>query len=413
MGKAYKNLNIIEHLNSDSPEVQEHQNSALNDLLKHATSTTKFYSLQNGKRFKDFPVINKEIIRSQKDNFISKDYKSDLLFKAYTSGSTGTPFCCYQDKVKRKHVIAELIFYSEKAGYRLGRPLIEVCGNIGHNHRSKLDQWIKNHRLVLIEKYDDDTIEEIISRINSTPEAAFLGYASTYDSLKDYFKRNGDSKVHRGKLKGIISNGQMLFDDTREAMEKAFNCRCYSRYSNEENGILGIDGIENNVFILNEAHYIVEILEMNEDKVVEDGKVGRIVLTDLYNHAMPMIRYDTGDVGSITYLNQEGVVKRAINNFGGRKMDMIFDCSGSTVYPHVIAEQFKHFSEIKQFQIIQESKKQYRIKINTLEITLSEVSLHNICKKFLGEEADITIEVVEEIPILSSGKRKMMINLAE
>ena len=409
--KAYQNLKTLDDLSSNSPQLLDYQQSALKNLLEHATGTTEFYSHLKGSELTGFPVINKEIIRNHKDNFISKNYKKDLLFTAYTSGSTGTPFCCYQDKIKRKHVIAELIFYSEKVGYRLGNTLIQVMGNNTHNQRSRLKQWIRNHKVILISKYDDKTIEEILNEINSSSEAAFLGYASTFDSLKSYFQKNGSSLVNKRKIKGIISNGQILFDETRESMEEAFDCRCYSRYSNEENGILGIDGVENNVFLLNEAHYVIEILKMNRNEPVKEGEVGRIILTDLYNHAMPMIRYDTGDIGSITYLKQGNSTKRAINNFGGRKMDMIFDCDGNVVYPHVIAEHFEHFPEIKQFQIIQESKKQYRLRVNTEEKILNHEKLKDIFRQFLGEETHIIIERVEEIPILSSGKRKMMINL--
>jgi len=411
--KAYQNLKDLDNLDSTSPQLLEHQRSALKKLLKHAVNTTEFYSHLKGKELVEFPVVNKDIIRSQKDSFISKNYSRGVLSPVYTSGSTGTPFCCYQDKVKRKHVIAELIFYSEKSGYRLGSTLLQVLGNNAHNKRTKLKQWIKNHKVVLVDSYDDKTIEEIINKINSNSEVAFLGYASTFDSLKSYFQRNGSSMVNKKKLKGIISNGQILFDDTREAMEKAFNCRCYSRYSNEENGILGIDGIENNIFTINETHYVVEILKVNSDEPVDEGEVGRIVLTDLYNHAMTMIRYDTGDVGSIKLLKQGSVTKRSITNFGGRKMDMIYDCNGSVVYPSVIAEHFTNLPEIKQFQIIQESKTQYRLKINTESNSLDQEKFKKILKQFLGEKTHIIIERVEEIPILSSGKRKMMINLTK
>jgi len=237
-----------------------------------------------------------------------------------------------------------------------------------------------------------------------------LGYSSTYDSLKEYFNKNGVPVIIKGKVKGIISNGQMLFDDTRDAMEKVFKCRCYSRYSNKENGILGIDGIKNNIFLLNEAHYIVEILKIDSDEPADEGTVGRIVLTNLYNHAMPFIRYDTEDIGSIKFIEQNGILKRAIDNFAGRKMDLIFDSNGNVIYPHVIALYFEDFPEIKQFQIIQKSKIQYTLKINTVESFTDHKKLEKILKKYFGEKSRITIEKVDVIPILASGKRKMMIN---
>ena len=96
---------------------------------------------------------------------------------------------------------------------------------------------------------------------------------------------------------------------------------------------------------------------------------------------------------------------------GGRKLNLIRDSNGNIIYPHVIAQYFKDFSEIKQFQIIQESKYQYTLKINTNENFTDEIKLKTIFRKHLGKDTHITIKRVEEVPILSSGKRKMMINL--
>jgi len=408
--KSYKRIKYLDTLSNNSKELRVHQHLALEKLLKHSVDTVNFFSHIKGKKLSDFPVTNKALIRDHQDDFISNLYNKDNLGTMHTSGSTGTPFCAYQNKEKRKHVIAELLFYSEKAGYKLGDLMIHVRGESSHNQKSKLKQWINNHKIILINKYDNETIENIIKKINSSSQSTFLCYASTYDSLNDYFNRNGHSMVKKDKLKGLISNGQMLFDEVRTKMEEAFNCRCYSRYANEENGILGIDGIENNTFLLNEAHYIIEILKMDSDKPADEGTVGRIVLTDLYNHAMPFIRYDTGDVGSIKFIEYNGVLKRAITNFGGRKADLLFDSNGSVVYPQVITNQFNDFPEIKQFQIIQESKIQYTLKINTEENFAEHKELEKILKNHLGENTNIIVTNVEEIPILSSGKRRMIIN---
>ena len=90
----------------------------------------------------------------------------------------------------------------------------------------------------------------------------------------------------------------MLFDNTRMSLEQAFHCKCVSRYANEENGFLGQDYTKNNIFIPNRANYYIEILKLDSEESAELNEVGRIVVTDLYNYAMPMIRYDTGDFGA-------------------------------------------------------------------------------------------------------------------
>ncbi|MHA7744963.1 hypothetical protein [Priestia aryabhattai] len=410
--KAYEEIKQIDQIDSRSDEVLNYQENALKKLLVHATSTTNFYKNFEAKNLSHYPVVNKSLIRDCQENFMSDKYSKNNLIKMSTSGSTGTPFICYQNKEKKKRVSAEVIYYSEKAGYSVGGNLIFLRALTEKSRKSLFHQWIQNETLIDISNLDDKYIERLLSEIKkvSSSGSMILAYASTYDALKDYFNRYGASKVGESIITGIISSSEMLFDDTRKSMSNAFNCKCISRYSNQENGIIGQDDTLNNVFLLNEANYIVEILKMSEDKPVVEGEVGRIVITDLYNYAMPMIRYDTGDIGSITLLDRDGVQKKAIVNFGGRKIDVVYDSYGNRLSPHTITNNFWSFPEIQQYQFIQETNTQYTIKINVDGLFKREQELKTLLLKLLGSEADITIQRVNEIPVMASGKRKYVIN---
>ena len=410
---AYNELKKFDAMDSRSTQLLEHQQSALQRLLQHAVRTTKFYQNFEGSFcLTDFPVINKNIIREQQDDFISNKYDKRRLIVMTTSGSTGTPFTCYQDLGKKKRVHAEVIFYSEKAGYSVGNNLIFLRAITPKSRKSRLKQWIQNETLLDISKLDDDHIRVLLRTIErvSRMGSVILAYASTYDAFKDYFRRNGYSAVGSSKIHGLISSSEMLFDDTRDAMSKAFNCRCLSRYSNQENGIIGQDDIENNTFILNEAHYIVETLKMDADEPAVEGEVGRVVITDLYNYAMPMIRYDTGDIGAITYVERNGIKKRAITNFGGRRIDVVYDCNGKRLSSHSISNAFWSFPEIKQFQFIQESETDYVVKLKVTREFKQRLALEEWLLSLLGPEARITIELVDDIPVLASGKRRYIVN---
>lgn len=70
----------------------------------------------------------------------------------------------------------------------------------------------------------------------------------------------------------MVAGSEMLYDSTRKSMEKAFNCKCVSRYANEENGFLGQDYTENNVFLVDRADYYIEILKFDSDEKAEKEK---------------------------------------------------------------------------------------------------------------------------------------------
>ena len=410
--KAYQELKTFDAMDSRSMQLAEYQKSALQNLLQHANNTTKFYDNIQGNCLADFPVVDKNIIRGQQDDFMSNKYDKAGLHTMATSGSTGTPFICYQNTKKKRRVNAEVIYYSGKAGYTVGSNLIFLRAITKENYKTKLMQWIQNETLLDICKLDDKHIEKLLGEIDKAARAGSImkAYASTLEAINGYFRRKGISAVGKCKLSGIVSGADMLFDDTRGAMSRVFHCRCFSRYSNQENGIIGQDDMENNVFILNETHYFVEILKTDEDVLTAEGEVGRIVVTDLYNYAMPMIRYDTGDVGSIAYVERNGVNKKAIINFGGRRVDIVFDCYGNRLSPHTISNNLWSFTEIKQYQFIQEDKIQYTVKINAGKEFLRQNEIKVLFKKILGDKAVINIETVEEIPLLCSGKRKCIVN---
>lgn len=383
--------------------------------MEHAVTTTDFYREYSNKiSIENFPVIDKHTINTQLDSFLSNKYNKDELVTMKTSGSTGTPFTSYQNKEKKKRVHAEIIYYTGKAGYSVGRKLVYMRAITSKNKKSELKQWIQNETLINTNNLDEKNIQHIISTIQNKvgkDGALLLGYPSTYQAILNNIGK--DNNKDDFNVYGIVSSSELLHDELREQLSETINCDCYSRYANEENGLLGQDSPEHpNTFIINEAHYHIEVLKMNSDVIAEEGEVGRIVVTDLYNYAMPMIRYDTGDIRTINYIEVNGMRKRAITNFSGRKIDSIFDTKGNRISPYAINNNFALFPQVIQYQFVQEGKNNYRVKLITDKQTqFQEKEMYILLKEILGDEALIRFEYVNEIPRLSSGKFRYIKNV--
>lgn len=360
----------------------------------------------------DWPVINKNELRENKESHLSSLYKEEELISMSTSGSTGTPFSCLQDVNKKKKVNAEVIYYSGKTGYKIGQRIIYIRSLVKKVAKSPLQQFLSNIYQLNSKDLSDKGIEELlfqIKKLSSGSGAMILSYASTLDAFRRYFDKHGFDAVKDCKIFGIISGSEMLYDVTRESMEHAFGCKCFSRYSNEENGILGQDEVENNVFLDNRASYIVEILKFDSDEPASIGEVGRVVVTDLHNYAMPMVRYDTGDAGAwveVMYKNQK---RTAIGKFAGRAVDIVFDCEGNQISPHMVTNGMWKFEGISQFQFVQKTKNDYEMRV-CAGSSYDEAELLDILHSIVGEKANIQIKSVDEIPILSSGKRRYIVN---
>ena len=72
--------------------------------------------------------------------------------------------------------------------------------------------------------------------------------------------------------------------------------------------------------------------------------------------------------------------------------------------------KMSEYSELKQFQFAQKDKKEYTFRLNPWTTFSQEKELIADSKTYLGNDANVNIEYVEEVPLLSSGKRKQVIN---
>jgi phenylacetate-CoA ligase len=410
----YKDVKRLLDL-STSEDVLYQTKKRLEELLVHATSTTEFYKpYKDFKSIKDFPVIMKSLVQENFEEFRSKEYLNKNYYKISTSGSTGVPFFLFQDKNKRKRNTADVIYYFKKSGFTIGNSLYEFEVWGPHNKKGWIKSFMQNVYQFDVSKLTDEKILQLIKilRKDKGPKA-FLGFASAYETICQFLERNNkDILPDDLNLKTIIANSEYLNEYTKTSMSKFFNAPVFSRYSNEELGLLAqqIDGSGED-FIINWASYYIELLDFNLDVPVEDGKLGRIVVTDLYNRCMPLIRFDTGDIGIFTD-SEKGELPK-FKHVEGRKMDVIYDTSGNMVSSFVVYTKFyKYYNLLKQYQFIQKGEKVYVIKLNISDAKFQyEEELISDVKKDFGEDAIISVEYVNEIPCLASGKRKKVLSL--
>ena len=155
-----------------------------------------------------------------------------------TSGSTGTPFVMEWDMGKRKRQIAELIYFNELAGQKLGQPYIYFRVWTENNRKSKKELWMQNLTPINILHLDDNTMEIIRKRLKSKPYInCCLAYASTYEYLEKYLTSKGDTS-DMFNTKTLISGSEVLSMRSKRAIKERIGCMVIDRYSNEENGFL-------------------------------------------------------------------------------------------------------------------------------------------------------------------------------
>lgn len=413
-----KGSNVRNHLNDikyimdnvNDPWVKKKQDNYLNQILSYAREKVPYYQNIKSVDLKHFPIINKNIIKECYQEFQSIDYKERKVFELHTSGSTGTPFVVRQDANKRNRVFAEMMYFWEKAGYKIGMKYVffRIWTNI--NRKNKITAWARNIVMYDILRLDKANLELVRNLLKSDKKIKMLiSYASTFDNLANYLYSCGDNP-DMFSVNTILSSSEVLQETTRVKLKSVFGCNIVSLYSNQENGVLAQECINNTEFHLNTASYYFEFLKLDKDEPAEINEPARIIVTDLFNHAMPLIRYDTGDIALQKDFDECGWQTRVVQSILGRIMDCIYDTSGRIISPLTITNYMWPFNRLLQFQFIQESKKRYILKLNGAQGIYQDQEFIEVFKPLLGYDADIEIQHVNEIPVLESGKRKHVVS---
>lgn len=381
----------------------------IDSLLKHAIKNSSYYrGLELNSKLEDFPIVNKSIIKDNLNDLIADGYDIHKLHAMSTSGSTGTPFKSYQDKRKRNRVVAEIIYFNQLARQELGDKFIYFRVWNKHNNKSFVSKIMQNIECIDILKLDDSLFSKTIKMFKQDKYlTSCLGYATTYEHLLRYMIRN-KINISPAKLTSIITSSEVMPLEIKLKLKEKLNCEIYDRYSNQENGIIAQSKDCSDLFIVNYPSYIVEILKEDCDLPAQDGEIGRIVITDIFNYAMPYIRYDTGDLAIKVGNDQFCKFIKAVQ---GRKVDVFYNTDGQVLTPHSITNYMWEFDKLSQYQFIQESKTGYVLKVSGAKNIYTEDDFIKVLKPILGEDSNIEIKFVNTIPVLSSGKFKKNICL--
>ena len=237
-----------------------------------------------------------------------------------------------------------------------------------------------------------------------------LSYASTLIGLLK--ERNTFINASNWRVKSIFSGAEELPIPVKHRLQSMFCCPVISRYSNQENGILAQQpATGEDYFVLNEASYVFEFLKLESDMPAEPGEDARIVITDLYNYACPMIRYDTGDIG--VYSIKDG--RRILDRISGRVVDLLVSEDGELISAHTITNMMWLFEGIKEFQFTQLKKDHCIMTLSLQEgkdfSREEKLSLTKNIQDVIGSGVSVDINIVKDIPLEPSGKRKYIKSL--
>lgn len=361
MAETSTNLLSVQSLEAPSfEEWVKSQREQQFDFFKKQNAFYKSFLSRNGgdKAFYKAPILSKREVQRPLKELISEPLMGEKLFVNNTSGSSGTPFFFAKDKYAHAMTWALIRDRYRWHGIEYGKSLQARFYGIPLKgvkyYKEKLKDLIAARVRFPVFDLSEEKLWEFIERFKKLPFEYLNGYTSSLVYFAEFCIENQIVlKEICPTLKVCFPTSEMCSERDREIMEKGFGVKVAIEYGAAEMDVIAFEDQEGDWIVSNENVF----LEIVDDKgnPVPDGEEGRIILTSLYNRAIPLYRYEVGDVGIIRperkgkYQVLEKLVGRT-NEFAilpsGRKVPAL---TFYYITKTLIKEQFK----IKEFVIRQ------------------------------------------------------------
>jgi len=211
-----------------------------------------------------------------------------------------------------------------------------------------LSRTFSNSELIHIRFPVTLPIEEIVAGINHAQPHFLTAYPSVLRVL------SSEARVGRLRIapRRILTTGEPLLPEIRADAETVWGVRVGNVYSSSEAGGVAVP-CEHSRSHLSEDLMIVEAVDERGEPVAAGERAAKVYLTNLYNRALPLIRYElTDEVIVLAEPCHCGSAHRCIGDIQGRLDDM-FVYDGRRIHPHVFRSVLARHAGVGEYQVRQ------------------------------------------------------------
>lgn len=399
----------------------------IQSLLAHAHAQCPFYRERlasigaepgDFKSLEDYarwPALRRREIQERLQDLIARDADRASCEIHATSGSTGTPLRFAVDKSRFAAARAMLHRNHRWCGLELGdrHAYLWAAFNERLSAQSlkyRLGHWMVNQQYHSAWGMGDEEMRRVAEAMRRARVLLLTSFPSTLTTFALFLRRQG---LEAPRLRAIISSGETLFEHQRALAEEVFGCRVFNRYGNMEVGDIAHECEVHDGLHVNAERVHVEI---ERDPSLPDG-TGDIVVTDLDNWSMPILRYRTEDLGRWHEAPTDCPCGRPLPRLAevqGRRYDVIVDRHGKP-YNGLVFEDLGSGAEgVAQFQCVQKSVERLVYRVVPLPGHTAEQIRASILARSrlsIGPEIfQIDVEIVDEIAPSKSGKLHQIVS---
>jgi phenylacetate-CoA ligase len=361
----------------------------------------------------NWPILEKKSVKDNPTTFVADDCNLRLMFREDTSGTTGQPLSVWwtMETVRRWYALSEA-----RIRYWNGVSRRDRWAMIGGQLITPVNQrhppfWVLNKGLnqLYMSSYHlaPDLVGYYLDAMSRYRVKYLYGYTSSLYALAQAVVESGSQGIG---MAVAITSAEPVYDYQRATIARAFNCPVRETYGMSEIVAGASECTVGRLHLWPEAG-LVEVLE--DDRTVSDGAVsGELVCTGLMNADMPLIRYRTGDRGTLASGSETCQCERKlpiIQSVDGRIDDILYTTDGRRIGR--LDPLFKGDLPIHEAQIIQEALDCVRVRyVPTADFTPSHESVITQRLQARMGRVKVMMEPIAEVPRGRNGKFRAVIS---
>jgi phenylacetate-CoA ligase len=414
-------------------------------LLMHAAANVPYYrelyrqlglkpdDLRTITDLQTLPIFRKSDYREcETETLCAINIKPGLRIERKTSGSTGEPFQFSLDRRALPIVFASHLFYDSWHGLQPFDRYIRIVAppaaqtplpseapaatrlqaTILSRLQNLYESWTQEK--ISLWEVDSEGAESVWRRIEAFRPKFVMGYTSSLAAIADELLQR-DLRLSQ-PVQGVIAIAETLTPNRRRLLEKYFGAPIINRYGLREFGSWSAQSCPESPdqFHINTELVVCEVLRQDGTPCAA-GETGRVVLTDLHNFARPFIRYDTGDLAvAVSESCSCGRGFPLLGPIEGRSLECLRTPSGGEISPavlgHFLFVYHDHLEAVRHYQLVQETANRVSLLIVPGEgwDEQRRVRLRSDLAHLMGDEVEVEVRTVLEIPPEKSGKRPII-----
>lgn len=422
-----KKLQRLERMSVD--ELRARQLQATQKLLQHAYDSTPFYRTRLDEAgivpadiscledLQKIPALTREDIRNNLDRLWSRRYPRESLQQSATGGTTGAPVVLLRSNECLAQRFAVQLHLDGWAQLWPGDKIFRLWGaqqdfNPNPSWRWRMyDRYVRRNVWAPTSLFSAEILEKHRELMNDFRPKIVYAYPTPLALFCEYLRSCGKT-YHRPT--SAICTAEPLQDHQREIIEQTLACPVFEQYGSRDFGIIGAQCEARESMHLHPAAAYVEFLPISG---AEREGLHEILVTDLTNDAMPLIRYQIGDCAFVSSSPCScGRSFPAVTKIAGRITDNFYMANGNVIPGVIVGVHLTHLLRVRpgiaKVQLVQDTTTEFRVRyVPGITFDASDIDfLRSKLRAFFTDQVTWKFERVEEIERERSGKTRFCIS---